>query len=246
VTANRVVVSGMAALILATSLAGCVKRVRARPELAGEAGYHTVSILPPMVSIDKSKMTGWDNLTAESLMMEETILTLLFGELLEKGYDAKPTLSLERLNQDPELKKAVADLETRYEELLPAMSRDLKGVEEGRFSLGEDVPVVGAAAEADLLVFVRAQGVVVSGGQKAFWGILSLGQSVPRDYLHMLVTLVDARDGRVMATVNGDAYGGFIKYPEDVVGRALDKAFRKFPARAAVPGAGPAKPTGDD
>jgi len=236
----------MVTLLLAMSAVGCVKRVRARPELAGDAGFRTVSILPPMVSIDKSKMTGWDSLTAESLMMEETILTLLVGELLEKGYDTKPTLSLERLDQDPELKKAVADLETRYDELLPAMSHNLKGVAEGRYSLGEDVPVVGAAAEADLLVFVRAQGVVVSGGQKAFWGILSLGQSVPRDSLLMMVTLVDARDGRVMATVNGAAYGGFIKYPEDVVGRALDKAFKKFPARTSAPRAMSAKTTGGD
>lgn len=231
-------------LILACALAGCVRHVRNRPELAEGRGYRTISILPPMVSINKSKMTGGESLTAESLLMEDRILALLASRLEKKGYETKDTLTLARLEQDLELRKAVTDLQTRHETLLPVISRDLKGVEKGRFTLGGDVPAVGEAAGTDLLVFVRAQGLVVSGGQKTFYGILSLGQSVPRDYLVMVITFVDARDGRVMATVNGAAVGGFVKYPDEVVGRALDKAFQKFPGHAPGNGAATTKEPG--
>ena len=231
-------------ILLATALhlvfvAGCATHVTARPELSEGAGYRSVSILPPMVSIDKSKMTGGESLVAEALMMEDKILALLSERLVEKGYEANTKLTLEKLDQDPELKRAVTDLQTRLNELLPVMSRDLKGVAEGRFSLGGEVPIVGSASGADLLVFVQAHGLVVSGGLKAFEAIMSLGQSVPEDYLAMMITLVDARDGRVMATVTGFAHGSYLKAPDRLVGKALTSAFKKFPAAPSAPRSGP-------
>jgi hypothetical protein len=242
----RVAAGAIAAALLlaAASASGCTRHVRARPEMSEGPGYRSVSVLPPMVTISKSKMTGGESMTSESLMMEDRILVLLGAELARKGYETKDTLALASLDRDPELKEAVADLQNRHDELMPVISRDLKGVEKGRFSLGGDVPAVGGAAGTDLLAFVRAQGVVVSGGQKAFYGILSLGQSIPQNSLAIRITVVDARDGRVMATVSGFATGRFVKSPDEVVGRALAKALRKFPPAKDVARAEPAKSAG--
>jgi hypothetical protein len=217
-------------LLVVLLMAGCARPVRARPELSEGKHHRTISILPPLVTISKSRMSGGEGLVAESLMMEDRILALLSSELTGKGYQTSDTLTLEKLDQAPELRAAVTDLQARHDELLPVISRDPRGVAKGRFSLGGDVPAVGGAAGTDLLAFARAQGLVVSGGRKTFEGILSLGQRVPRNWLAIRITVVDARDGRVMATVNGFAFGGFLKQPDEVVGRALHKAFRKFPA----------------
>jgi hypothetical protein len=234
---KRSIFPALALLMGILASAGCAggSHVEARPELEKEHRYHTLAILPPQVSIDKLKMTGGESMVGEALTMEDTVLSLLTSRLAAKGYEVKPSLGLDKLNQDPELKRAVSDLQSRHDDLLSVMVKDIDGVSEGRFKLGGDVLAVGAASEAELLIFVRANGMVVSGGKKTFVGILSLGQSVPRNYLVMIITVVDARDGQVMATVEGAAVGSILKNPQEVVGKALDDAFRKFPAAKVSP-----------
>ena len=75
-------------------------------------------------------------------------------------------------------------------------------------------------------------GVVVSTGKKWFSGVLF--GVVPQDALGIFITVADAKDGRVMATVSGFALGSFLKKPDKLIGSAIDKAFKTFPSSGAM------------
>ena len=57
---------------------------------------------------------------------------------------------------------------------------------------------------------------------------------LPEDTLGIFITVADAKDGRVMATVSGFALGSFLKKPDKLIGSAIDKAFKTFPSSGAV------------
>lgn len=222
---------------VALALSGCAPAVRARPEFAAGAPYRTVAVVPPEVSIDKSKLTGEEALVAESLRIEDKIFTIVSDNLVRKGYAVRPTLSVAALAESPDLKGAVADLQSRHDTLLAVMTRDRDGVEKGRFALGGEVASVGEIAGSDLLVFVRAKGVVISAGKRVadavVGALLGVNTGSP-DTLSMFITVVDARDGRVMATVTGEAAGNFVKKPDEIIGKAIAGAFKKFPAQGTA------------
>jgi len=221
-------------LVLAIFASGCSDPVRARPELSAGAPYRTVAVVPPEVSIDKSKLSGDEALVAEALRIEDAIFDIVGRNLASKGYSVKPTLSAAALEESPDLKNAVADLQSKHNDLLALMTRDRSGVEKGRFSLGTDVATVGETAGADLLVFVRASGVIFTTSKKvteAVVGALLGVGGVSQDTLSIFISVVDARDGRVMATVSGQAVGNFVKRPDEIIGQAIAGAFRKFPAQ---------------
>jgi hypothetical protein len=221
-------------VLLALVATGCSTPVRARPEFASRPVYKTVAVVPPEVSIDKSKLSGEEALVAESLRIEDTIYEIVSQNLARKGYLVRPTLSVAALAESPDLKTAVADLQSKHDDLLAVMARDRSGVEKGRFTLGTDVAAVGETAGADLLVFVRASGIVVTTGKKvteAIVGALLGVGGVSQDSLSMFVTVVDSKDGRVMATVSGAAVGNFVNKPDEIIGKAVAAAFRKFPTQ---------------
>jgi hypothetical protein len=221
-------------MLLALVAAGCGDPVRARPEFVSGAPYKTVAVVPPEVSIDKSKLSGDEALVAEALRIEDTIFDIVSRNLASKGYTVKPTLSAAALDESPDMKSAVADLQSRHNDLLGLMTRDRAGVEKGRFSLGTEVAAVGETAGADLLVFVRASGVIFTTSKKvteAVVGALLGVGGAAQDTLAIFISVVDAKDGRVMATVSDQAVGNFVKRPEEIIGKAIAGAFRKFPAQ---------------
>jgi len=221
-------------VVLALVASGCGDPVRARPELSAGAPYRTVAVLPPEVSIDKSKLSGDEALVAEALRIEDTVAGIVARNLASKGYAVTPTLSAAALEASPDMKNAVADLQVKHNDLMALMTRDRAGVEKGRFSLGTDVAAVGEAAGADLLVFIRASGVIFTTSKKvtaAVVGALLGGGGAAQDTLSIFISVVDARDGRVMATVSDQAVGNFVKRPDEIIGKAIAGAFRKFPAQ---------------
>lgn len=223
----------LAVVLLAS---GCGDPVRARPEFTAGAPYKTVAVVPPEVTIDKSKLSGDEALVAEALRIEDAIFDIVSRNLALKGYSARMTLSVAALEDSPDVKHAVADLQRRHDDLLAVMTRDRGGVAKGRFSLGPDVAAVGEMAGADLLVFVRASGVIVATSKKvteAVVGALLGVGGVSQDSLSIFISVVDARDGRVMAIVSGQAVGNFVKRPDDIIGKAIAGAFRKFPPQGA-------------
>lgn len=221
-------------VVLALFASGCSDPVRARPEFAAGAPYKTVAVLPPEVSIDKSKLSGDEALVAEALRIEDRIFDIVGRNLASKGYSVKLTLSAAALEESPDMRHAVADLQSKHNGLLELMSRDRRGVERGRFTLGPDVAAVGETAGADLLVFVRASGVIFTTSKKvteAVVGALLGVRGVSQDTLAIFISVVDAKDGRVMATVSDQAVGNFVKRPDEIIGKAIAGAFRNFPGQ---------------
>ena len=213
----------------------------ARPEFVSGSPFRAVAILPPAVSIDRSRLSGGESLVAEALRIEDVVTRAVAAELDRRGYVVRPGLSVDALDRREDLRDAVADLQARHDDLLGVIARDPAGIRRGRFTLGVGVAGIGDAAGADLLLFVRASGELVATSQKvteAVLGVLLGIGGLRQDTLSLLVTAVDARDGRVMAIVSGGATGNVVKDPERVVGQALAAVFRQFPARVA---AGPAR-----
>jgi hypothetical protein len=210
----------------------------ARPEFVNGRTFRTVALLPPEISIDRSKLSGGESLVAEALRIEDTVSAAVVRHLQQKGYVVQPGLSAATLDERPDLRDAVADLHRRHDDLLAVIARDPEGIRRGRFTLGADVAAVGEAAGADLLLVVHGSGVLVATSQKvaeAVVGVLLGVGGLSQDTLSMLVTVVDGRDGRIMAIVSGGSTGNVVKEPERVVGKAVADAFRAFPPQGGRP-----------
>lgn len=232
---------GTLGFVLATTLgaAACGSpATHARPDFVNGRTFRAVAILPPEVSIDRSKLSGGESLVAEALRIEDTVSAAVARSLQQKGYAVQPGLATAALDEQPELREAVADLQRRHDDLLTVIARDPEGIRRGRFTLGTDVAAVGEAAGADLLLVVHASGVLVAASQKvaeAVVGVLLGVGGISQDTLSMLITVVDGRDGRIMAILSGGSTGNVVKDPDRVVGRAVADAFRAFPPQGGRP-----------
>ena len=224
--------AGMA-LAVVLCAAGCGSpATHARPDFVNGRTFRTVAVLPPEVSIDRSRLSGGESLVAEALRIEDTVSAAVVRSLQQKGYAVQPGFTTAVLAEQPALRDAVADLARRHDDLLAVIARDPDGIRRGRFTLGPDVAAIADAAGADLLVVVHGSGVLVATSQKvaeAVVGVLLGVGGLSRDTLSMLVTVIDGRDGRIMAILSGGATGNVVKEPGRVVGRAVADAFRAFP-----------------
>ena len=59
---------------------------------------------------------------------------------------------------DTQQKYTVADLQARYDALLPKIAKKRKDVKKGRFSLGDEVLNLNLDKSADAIVFIRGRG----------------------------------------------------------------------------------------
>ena len=119
----------------------------------------------------------------------------------------------------------MADIQTRYDALLPKIEKKRKDVKKGRFSLGDEVLNLHLDKSADAIVFIRGQGQKLTSGKKTFQ-ILVGGMPA---YLKLMIGIIDARNGEVLLYTDPVLVGD----PTTAVDRlrkALEKGFKKLPA----------------
>ena len=198
------------------------------PDLkSGKAVVKTLVILPPNVRFVKNGVKSVEEMPEVSRDLENALPPLITEALNQKHYEVNDkAFSSDALEKDSDLKYAVADLQKRFDEVLPQMQRKPKDVRKGRFTLGDEVAKLNPGGTADALIFVRGFGQEVTGG-KAF--LSAMAHSYTYSGLFYQIAVVDAHTGNVLYYgVAGGLGGGMVKTSKGA-GKSLEKFFKNFP-----------------
>lgn len=172
-------------------------------------------VLPPEANLVKSGMKGAEPLPAESHTMEIGLSAEVAQTLSEKGFTVLPdAFSEDVLAQHSDLKYEISDLQARYDKLRILIQKKPKDVRTGRFTLGDEVADLAPGADADALVFVRAEGVVPTTGLKTF--VVVTGMGFTRNYARLAISIVDAQTGTVLYFTKPNVFGNFIADPDSM------------------------------
>ena len=209
----------VAAIVLLCLLPAGLMAQQIHPDLeSGKKRVDTVLILPAQGTVMKSGVKGNESLVGESRALESDLAGWAAGDLAVAGCTMLPNkLTEANLNQNPDLKYALSDLQTRFDKAWAEVMKKPKDMKKGRFTMGDDVANFSPGAAADALVFVRGQEQVFTGGKKLL-GALA-GVYVPSAAVQMRIALVDSQSGAILYVDSG---------PPAVVQRDLEKAFKKF------------------
>jgi ribosomal protein S15P/S13E len=198
----------------------------ANPDIkSGKIVLHKVLILPPTATVTKSGMKGNETLIPESQTVEAALPGIIAEAMQQKGCTVLDNIfSPEALEKNPDLKTEVADLQNRFDELRKHMNEKPKDVRNGRFTMGDEVANFNPGAVADALVFVRAWGVVNTGGKKVLGAIAGVNET---DYIVVNIALVDSQSGAVLYYALSATGGSYLEHPERMT-KPIESSFRDW------------------
>lgn len=202
------------------------------PDLkSGKAVVKNVVIMPPNVKIVKNGVKSVEELMEESRAIEDALPPLIVAALNQKHCDVNDkAFAGEALEKDPDLKYAVADLQKRFDEVLPQLQKKPKDVRKGRFTLGDDVAKLNPGGTADALIFVRGYGQEVTGG-KAF--LSAMAHTYTYSGAIYYIAVVDAHNGSVLYYGIADNGAGSPGKKPEGAKKSLQRFFKNFPEGTA-------------
>jgi hypothetical protein len=235
--ANRVLGRTAAVLFLLLAIIVSSRPARAQfenPDLkSGKTVVRKVIILPGVADVVKSGMKGNESLIEESRYAGGALPGVIQKAMQAKGCEVlDQALSAEVQKKDPGLNNAVIEIQNRYNELEPHVFQKPKDVRKGRFTLGDQVLNFNPGASADALVFVCAQGVLTTGGKKAFSAVVG-GNGA--DYLLVRISVVDSQSGVILYYGEAVEAGNFVSNPERL-NTVVEKALKEFDGPAGKKG----------
>ena len=186
-----------------------------------ETTIRRVVVLPAKVNVVRDSMKGPEGMAAESDELSLRVASMV-AEVLskKKNVTSVPTTT----EADSQQKYNVADFQTKFDDLLPKITKKRSDVKKGRFSMGDEVLNLNLEKGADAIVFIRGEGKKLTGGKTAFRLLVG---GVPA-YLKLQIGVVDARNGEVLLYADPVLVGD----PTTAVDRlrkALEKGFKKLP-----------------
>lgn len=183
-------------------------------------------ILPAKVEITKESAKGSEMMVAESADISVKVMEAVDEALTEKKISiAKNTF--EPTAMDDSRKYTLADIQTRYDALLPKLVDKSKDIKKARFSLGDEVMLLNVHKEADVLVFIRGTGRMFTKGKTAFSLINIFSLDFP--LAQITVGIVDARSGEVLAFTKPMSTSKALKNPK-ALSKMIKKSLKKLPA----------------
>ena len=188
-----------------------------------ETTVRNVVIMPAKVEVMRDSMKGPEGMAAESEELS-TRVEKMVDEVLSKQKHIT-TLSASAPSADSQVKYNAADLQTKFNDLLPKIMKKRSDVKKGRFTMGDEVLNLNLDKTADAIVFIRGQGQKLTSGKKTFQ-ILVGGMPA---YLKLQIGIIDAHNGEVLLYTDPILVGD----PTTAVDRlrkALEKGFKKLPA----------------
>ena len=185
-------------------------------------------ILPAKVELTKESAKGSEMMVAESEEASVKVVDAVAQALQEKKislmqspFDNKS----EPMSEDR--KYTLANIQARYDELLPKLVNKSKDVKKGRFSLGDEVMVLNVDKSADALVFIRGQGRVFTKGKMAFTLLNPFSGAFP--FLLVTVGIVDVHTGEVLVFTKPISASRVLKDPK-ALNKLIKKSLKKLPA----------------
>lgn len=183
-------------------------------------------ILPAKVEITKESAKGAEMMVAESADISRSV-TEAVGQALQEKKITLAANSFEPTVMDESRKYTLADIQTRYDTLLPKLLNKSKDVKKARFTLGDEVMLLNVHKDADALVFIRGSGRVFTKGKTAFSLINIFSFDFP--FAQITVGIVDARSGEVLAFTKPFSGSKVLKDPK-ALSKMIQKSLKKLPA----------------
>ena len=183
-----------------------------------------VVLLPARVEIVRQSMKGPEGMAAESELLSARVTQLVTEALAAKHINASTGSLAGEANTQKTY--GLADIQSRYDNLLPKIMKKQKDVKKGRFTLGDEVLNLNLDRTADAIVFVRGQGQKLTKGKTAF--TLLVGGVPP--YLLLSLGIVDAHSGDVLVFTTPLARGDVTSQNEKPLRKAIEKSLKKLPS----------------
>ena len=187
-------------------------------------------ILPAKVEITKESAKGAEMMVAESADISGKV-TEAVGRALQEKKIGVVTDSFESTAMDESRKYKLADIQNRYDALLPKLLDKSKDVKKARFTLTDEVMLLNVDKNADVLVFIRGYGRVFTKGKTAFSLINIFSFDFP--FAQITVGIVDARSGEVLAFTKPLSASKVLK-DQKALNKMIEKSLKKLPATTAV------------
>jgi hypothetical protein len=183
-------------------------------------------ILPAKVEIVKESAKGSEMMVAESADISSKTVEAV-GQALQKKRISVVTNSFEPAALDDARKYTLADIQSRYDALLPKLVSKSKDVKKARFTLGDEVMLLNVHKDADVLVFIRGAGRMFTKGKTAFSLINIFSMDFP--FAQITVGIVDARSGEVLAFTKPLSASKVLK-DQKSLNKMIEKSLKKLPA----------------
>jgi len=193
-----------------------------------EVTIRSAVVLPAKVEITKESAKGAEMMVAESADISGKVMEAVRDALQQKKITIAAN-SFEPAAMDESRKYTLADIQTRYDALLPKLVDKSKDVKKARFTLGDEVMLLNVHKEADALVFIRGQGRVFTKGKTAFSLINIFSFDFP--FTTITVGIVDSRTGEVLAFTKPVSGSRVLKDPKGL-SKMIQKSLKKLPATA--------------
>ena len=222
----RTAVIAAAVMITAAVLPSAARAQFLHPKIAKkETTIRKVVVMPAKVDIVRDSMKGPEGMAAESEAVSERVAKMVSDALATKQV---ATLSgpVSATGEDAAQQKyTVADIQSRYDDLLPKIMKKRSDVKKARFTMGDEVLNLNLDKNADAIVFIRGKGQKQTSGKTAFR--LLVGGTQP----HLLINIgiIDARTGEVLLYTDG-VITGDPTANEGSLRHAITKSLKKLPA----------------
>jgi hypothetical protein len=187
-----------------------------------------VVILPSKVEIVKQGVKGTESMIEESEQVSSAVTEMVAQALQNKRINvlSSPFTNLTS-DGSADQKYVLADIQGRYDALLPKMVKKPKDVKKGRFSLGDEVLSLNVDKSADAIIFIRGQGTKLTKGKQVFSILNPFSLSFP--YIFITIGIVDARTGEVLAFAKPLAIGNVVGKEQKVLNKPITKSLKKIP-----------------
>ncbi len=221
----RTAVIAAAVMITAAVLPSAARAQILHPKIAKkETTIRKVVVMPAKVDIVRDSMKGPEGMAAESEAVSERVAKMVSDALSNKQVatlSGPVSVTGEGVAQQ---KYTVADIQSRYDDLLPKIMKKRSDVKKARFTMGDEVLNLNLDKNADAIVFIRGQGQKQTSGKTAFRLLVG---GVPA-YLKINIGIIDARTGEVLLYTDG-LITGDPTANESSLRNAITKSLKKLP-----------------
>ena len=223
----RLLTLGVFILVIAAISPPALRAQFLHPKItAKQTTIRQVVILPAKVNVMRDSMKGPEGMAEESEQLSARVARMLSEVLAnQKHVTTLSGAEASTVPGDTQQKYTIADIQTKFDDLLPKVMKKRKDVKQGRFTMGDEVLNLNLDKSADAIVFIRGEGKKLTSGKTAF--TLLVG-GMPA-YLKLMIGIVDARTGEVLLYTDPILVGD----PTTAVDRlrkALEGGFKKLPA----------------
>src|SRR3954454_23433275 len=214
-------------IILSCLFAANVEAQYLHPDvLAKKVTIRSAVILPAKVEITKESAKGSEMMVAESADISSSVMEAVGLSLQKKKITVAPN-PFEAAAMDETRKYTLADIQTRYDALLPKLVDKSKDIKKARFTLGDEVMLLNVHKDADVLVFIRGHGRMFTKGKTAFSIVNIFNFDFP--FAQITVGIVDAHSGEILAFTKPMSASGVLK-DKKALAKMIEKSLKKVPA----------------